>query len=49
MSLPRAVAEVIDRRVTLEPECLDRVCFNAHRPELQSPPAVFLFRHVHSG
>jgi hypothetical protein len=23
--------------VTLELECLDRVCFNAHRPELQSP------------
>jgi hypothetical protein len=43
MSLPRTIAEVIDKHVTLELECLDRVYLNVYQPELQTPRAVFQF------
>jgi hypothetical protein len=43
MSLPRTIAEVIDKHVTLELECLDRVYINIYQPELQTARAVFQF------
>jgi hypothetical protein len=49
MSLPRTVAEVIDRHVTLELESLDRVYLNVDQPQLQTPRAVFHFLRDHYG
>lgn len=43
MSLPRTVADVIDRHVTLELESLDRVYLNVYQPQLQTPQAMFWF------
>ena len=43
MSLPRTVADVIDRHVTLELESLDRVYLNVYQPQLQTPKAMFWF------
>jgi len=43
MSLPRTVADVIDKHVTLELESLDRVYLNVYQPSLQTPRAVFQF------
>ena len=43
MSLPRTVADVIDRHVTLELESLDRVYLNVYQPKLQTPRALFYF------
>jgi len=41
MSLPRTVADVIDRHVTLELESLDRLYLNVYQPKLQTPKALF--------
>jgi hypothetical protein len=48
-SLPRTVAEVIERHVILELESLDRVFLNVYQPELQTPRAVFQFLRDHYG
>lgn len=49
MSVPRTVAEVIHRHVTLELESLDRVYLNVYQPRLQIPRAVFHFLREHHG
>jgi len=43
MSLPRTIADVIDKHLTLELESLDRVYLNVYQPNLQTPRAVFQF------
>jgi hypothetical protein len=43
MSLPRSVADVIGKHVTLELECLDRLYLNVYQPKLQLERHVFQF------
>jgi hypothetical protein len=49
MSLPRSVAEVLNRHVTLEVEGIDRMYLNDYQPRLQSDRGVASFFHFHRG
>lgn len=47
MKIGRTVAEVIEKHVTLEVECIDRMYMNVYVPTLQTPGgAAWFFRHV---
>lgn len=49
MNIAQNVAEVLDKRVTLELESLDRVYRNVYQPKLQTPKAVFCFLREYYG
>ena len=49
MSLPRTVAEVIHRHVTLEVEGIDRMYLNVYQPRLQCEGQVAAFFRSHRG
>ena len=49
MSLPRSVAEILREHVTLEVECIDRMCLNAYVPQLQYESGVAAFFRHHRG
>lgn len=49
MSLPRTVAEVIRRHVTLEVEGIDRMYLNVYQPRLQCEGQVAAFFRSHRG
>src|SRR5438552_19038851 len=49
MSLPRTVAEVIRRHVTLEVESIDRMYLNVYQPHLQCEGQVAAFFRSHRG
>jgi hypothetical protein len=49
MTLPRTVADVISRHVTLKVECIDRMYLNVYQPRLQSPAQVAAFFRFHRG
>jgi hypothetical protein len=49
MSLLRTVAEVIDKHVTLELECIDRMYLNVYVPRLQYERGVVSFFRFHRG
>jgi hypothetical protein len=46
MTLPRSVADVLDRHVTFE---IDRMYLNVYQPLLQYPRGVAGFFHFHRG
>ena len=51
MTLPRSVADVLDRHVTFEIESIDRMYCNVYQPRLQYPKgaaAFFLFHRGHT-
>jgi hypothetical protein len=49
MSLPHSVAEVIQKHVTLEVECIDRMYLNVYIPALQRERGVASFFRFHRG
>jgi hypothetical protein len=49
MTLPRTVADVLARHVTLEVECIDRMYLNVYVPKLQFPEGVVCFLRKHRG
>jgi hypothetical protein len=49
MSLPRSVADVIEKHVVLELECLDRLYLNVYQPKLQLERHVFRFLREQRG
>src|SRR4029077_5192713 len=49
MSVPRTVAEVLRRHVTLEVEGIDRMYLNVFQPKLQSERGVATFFRFHRG
>jgi hypothetical protein len=49
MSLPRTVADVINRHVTLDLEAVDRMYLNAYQPKLQLERHVFRFLREQRG
>ncbi len=49
MSLPQSVAEVIEKHVTLEVECIDRMYLNVYVPALQHEGGVVSFFRFHRG
>src|SRR5947209_1431968 len=49
MSVPRTVAEVIRRHVTLEVEGIDRMYLNVYQPKLQHEAGVASFFRHHRG
>jgi hypothetical protein len=49
MSLPRTVADVIQKHVTLEFECIDRMYLNVYQPDLQLEHHVFRFLREQRG
>ena len=49
MTLPRTVAEVIEKHVTLEVESIDRMYLNVYQPKLQSDQQVASFFRFHRG
>jgi hypothetical protein len=49
MTLPRSVAEVLGKHVTLEVESIDRMYLNAYVPLLQSERGVASFFRFHRG
>src|SRR5271169_5527263 len=49
MSVPRTVAEVIGRHVTLECESIDRMYLNVYQPKLQTERGVASFFRFHRG
>ena len=49
MSLPQSVAEVIQKHVTLELECIDRMYLNVYVPALQHERGVACFFRFHRG
>jgi hypothetical protein len=49
MSVPRTVAEVLRRHVTLEVEGIDRMYLNVYQPKLQSERGVATFFRFHRG
>lgn len=48
MSMP-SVAEILQRHVTLELECIDRMLLNVYVPRLQSPGLIAKFFREHRG
>jgi hypothetical protein len=49
MTLPRTVAEVLDKHVTFELECIDRMYLNLYQPKLVYPSGVVGFFKGHRG
>jgi hypothetical protein len=49
MTLPRTVADVLDRHVTFEIESIDRMYCNVYQPRLQYPKGAAAFFHFHRG
>jgi hypothetical protein len=49
MTLPRSVADVLDRHVTFEIESIDRMYCNVYQPRLQYPKGAAAFFHYHRG
>jgi hypothetical protein len=49
MTLPRSVADVLDRHVTFELESIDRMYLNVYQPLLQYPRGAASFFHFHRG
>jgi hypothetical protein len=49
VSLPHSVAEVIQKHVTLEVECIDRMYLNVYIPALQRERGVASFFRFHRG
>src|SRR5947209_1000804 len=49
MTLPRTVADVLDRHVTFEIESIDRMYLNVYQPRLQYPKGAAAFFHYHRG
>jgi hypothetical protein len=49
MSIPRSVAEVIGKHVTLEVEGIDRMYLNVYQPKLQAPKQAAWFFRFHRG
>jgi hypothetical protein len=49
MTLPRSVADVLDRHVTFELESIDRMYLNVYQPRLQYPAGAAGFFHFHRG
>ncbi len=49
MTLPRTVADVLDRHVTFEIESIDRMYLNVYQPRLQYPKGAAAFFHFHRG
>ena len=49
MTLPRTVADVLDRHVTFETESIDRMYCNVYQPRLQYPKGAAAFFHFHRG
>jgi hypothetical protein len=49
MSLPRSVAEVLDRHVVFEIESIDRMYLNVYQPRLQYPAGAAAFFNFHRG
>jgi len=49
MTLPRTVAAVISRHVTLEVESIDRMYLNVYQPRLQTAAGVAAFFRSHRG
>jgi len=49
MTLPRSVADVLDRHVTFEIESIDRMYCNVYVPRLQYPKGAMAFFHYHRG
>jgi hypothetical protein len=49
MSLPRSVAEVLKKHVTLEVEGIDRMYLNVYQPRLQNDRGVASFFRFHRG
>src|SRR5436309_4356821 len=49
MSVPRSVAEVMSRHVTLEVESIDRMYLNVYQPQLQCEGQVAAFFRHHRG
>ena len=49
VSLPHSVAEVIQKHVTLEVECIDRMYLNVYIPALQRERGVVSFFRFHRG
>ncbi len=49
MTLPRSVADVLDRHVTFEIESIDRMYLNVYQPRLQYPKGAAAFFHFHRG
>jgi hypothetical protein len=49
MTLPRSVADVLDGRVTLEIESIDRMYLNVYVPQLQHTGGVASFFQAHRG
>jgi hypothetical protein len=49
MTVARSVADVLDERVTLEVECIDRMLLNVYQPRLQHVNGVVWFFRGHRG
>jgi hypothetical protein len=49
MTLPRTVADVLDRHVDFEIESIDRMYLNVYQPRLQYPIGAAAFFHFHRG
>src|SRR3954465_13977048 len=49
MTLPRAVADVLNEHVTLEVEGIDRMDLNVYQPRLQTDRGVAAFFRFHRG
>jgi hypothetical protein len=49
MTLPRSVADVLNRHVTLEVEAIDRIYLNVYQPRLQTDRGVAAFFRGHRG
>jgi hypothetical protein len=49
MSVPRSVAEVLNKHVTLEVEGIDRMYLNVYVPQLQREQGVAGFFRFHRG
>lgn len=49
MSVPRTVSEILQERVTLEVECIDRMYLNVYVPQLQRALGVAMFFRAHRG
>jgi hypothetical protein len=49
MSLPRTVADVLRKHVTLELECIDRLYLNVYQPELQLERKVYRYLRAQHG
>jgi hypothetical protein len=49
MSVPRSVADVLRKHVTLELECIDRLYLNVYQPDLQLERKVYCYLRAQHG